>query len=174
MWSSYEQITLFFPGVSSKSLEDMLLHKYSIKKYAQSSNSFHYRPVCAMSSLSLSRSLYAGTQQRWLTVVKLFGGGVDRKMATLGSMCMPEMEADSISHRKLLLGHSVCWFNVCECVPMHVCWPPRVFFNICVAHEDSRPNWLSCCCFDDSHYGTMWSRAVTDTSQVSFIDESLI
>lgn len=88
VWSSHWQITQFFCAVSRNGLQDMLLHKYSIKKSVWFSNRFLYRPVCAVSRLSISPRSSVVTQQWWLTVVKLFGGGVDRKMATLGSACV--------------------------------------------------------------------------------------
>lgn len=76
--------------------------------------------------------------------------------------------------------HSMCWLNVCVCVhalsndfPMSASVSVLSTYPLC-AHKDSSPNCLSQCLCNDSHYGTMWSRAVIDTSQALLIDESLI
>lgn len=35
--------------------------------------------------------------------------------------------------------HSVCWFNVCECVSTVVCWSPHVCFSIRAVHLPTVP-----------------------------------
>lgn len=102
----------------------------------------------------------------------LFGGGAERKMATLGkylqggrcirhvcsTACVDWMCVSKCSHSSidLLMSASVSALST---------------YPLC-AHK-GRPNWLSQRRCDDSHCGTTWSRAGTDTSQASFIDESL-
>lgn len=106
----------------------MLLHKYSIKESVWSSNRFRYQPVCAVSRLSLRQRSSVATQQWWLTVVKLFGGGVDRKMATLGSMCVCVCMYSTCVCEK----EAACVDLMCECVCLltssrllqYLCCPP--------------------------------------------------
>lgn len=148
----------------------MLLHKYSIKE------SVHYRFVRAMSSLSLRQKSSVATQQ-WLLTVWWRSW---QKNGNLGK-CVCEW-IGHVRRKKTMYWRKVC-STACAglmSVSLLVCWPLRICFSICAVHlptvrphKDCRPNWLSLRCRNDSLCGTMRSHAVIDTSQASFIDDSL-
>lgn len=67
--------------------------------------------------------------------------------------------------------------SVCPCTSVDILMSASVSvpstYLLCT-HKDGRPNWLFRRCRGDSYCGAMWSRTVIDTSQASFIDESLM
>ena len=102
----------------------------------------------------------------------LFGGGAERKMATLGKYLQGRR-----CIRHVCSTACVDWMCVIECAhsSIDLLVPASVSalstYLLC-AHKGG-PNWLPQRRCDDSHCGTTWSRAGIDTSQASFIDESL-
>lgn len=135
MWISPFQIThFFFFCCLKKKRPSGHTASQVLSLSVWSSNRFRYCPVPAVSSLPLSRRSSVGTRRRWLTVVKLFGGGVDRKMATSGSACV--FLRDAGGRRCIRTAGSRFTarvdFNWCESGPVHVCWSPHVGANVCV------------------------------------------
>ena len=131
-------------------------------------------PGCVIGLFMLWQACHADKDPLWRhsSDDSLFGGGAERKMATsgkylLGGWCI----------RHVCSTACVDWMCVSECshssVDLLVSASVSALSTYPLCTHKGRPNWLSQRHCDDSHCCTTWSRAGIDTSQASFIDESL-